>query len=356
MSRDEQGEKESPILASIRNFMMSHGGLGGAENREFDVAMGVDSSSDTAKGYAFGGEVMPDLGDVPIPGQQPQSVPRATAAPPVVAQSPIQGILAQSQGLGAQMAGQYTPEKRNELYAALLERQNSMPNAIGMGLSSVGDAIARGYGHDQTNFLDKTMQGQKQGLEQGLGAFDTAQKMTMAQTGAGMELGKMDPSSVISKIYQDSYSGPLKKLGYSEEQISKMSAANIEPVTQVGLKYGDIQAQKELKEATLELTAKMNEAQIANMKAGQQTRSDEVKRQQEESNKNLDVEASKHWIMHPVLAHQAATRLASGSAGAGAARAAQVPTFATEADAEKANLPDGTRIKIGDQTGTWRHK
>ena len=150
--------------------------------------------------------------------------------------------------------------------------------------------------------------------------------MALAQTQAGMELGKMDPNSALSKMSQDAYSGPLKKLGYSEADIAKMPASQIESVAQVALKYGDIESQKELKEATLQLTATMNQAQIANLKAQQEARTTELKRQQEEANKALDTEAASHWLMHPILASQARSRLAAGSSGgAPAAATAEAP-------------------------------
>ena len=272
---------------------------------------------------ADGGEV-PDLSDLPTPDEN--APPVAPPASPVAPASPIPSILAGAQGLGAQAAGGYTPQMRNQLYAAMLQRANTTPMAVGNTLASVGDAIARGYGRDQgANFLQNSLQNTQKTREEGLGAFDATQKMALAQTQAGMELGKMDPNSALSKMSQEAFSGPLKKLGYGDADIAKMPASQIEAVTNVALKYGDIQAQKELKEATLELTAKMNEAQIGNMKAQQQARQDELKRQQEEANKALDVEASSHWLAHPFLAAQARSRLAQGAAGAAAPTAVEAP-------------------------------
>lgn len=250
---------DQSFMDKIRDYMMSHGGLGGADNKQYDLALNVEPSTGTAKGYAMGGMVMPDLGSVPMPNEPPPPVSRGT--------SPIQGILSQSQGLGAQMAGQYTPDMRNQLYASLLERQNSLPNAIGGGLASVGDAITRGYGRSNSDFLDKTIQGQKDTTQSGLGAFDTAQKMNLQQTQTGMELGKMDPTSEISKSAQAAFSGPLSKLGYDPEAIAKMPASQIDTITQVALKYADIESQKELKEATIQLQAMMGNATIRNQTA-----------------------------------------------------------------------------------------
>jgi hypothetical protein len=293
---------------------------------------------DEEMGFADGG-VVPDMGNVPMP---PQAAPQMPPQPPPV--SPIQGILAQSQGLGAQMAGQYTPQMRNQLYQAMVERQNSMPQGIGAGLASVGDAIARGYGHSNSDFLNNTLKSQKDTTAEGLGAFDTSSKMAMQQTQAGMELGKMDPTSAISKAAQEAYSGPLEKLGYKPEQISKMPASQIESVAQVALKYGDIQAQKELKEATLQLQSMLGNATIRNQQG-------ERAQRQQELNKAADTEASKHWLSHPIMASEARARLAQGAVPP----AAPPRSFASEEDADKAGLADGTPIVIGGVKGTWRH-
>jgi hypothetical protein len=218
----------------------------------------MKSMSEPAKGYAYGG-VVDDLGQVPMPNEAPppvQNVPRGTMP------SPIQGILSQSQALGTKMAGQYTPDMRNQLYAAMLERQNSMPNALGGALASAGDAIARGYGRSNSDFLDKTMQSQKDTLQGGLNAFDTAQKGSLAQTQAGMELGKMDPGSEISKLHQDAYGEALKSLGYTEDQIKKLPATQIQAIADIGLKRADIEAQEKLKEATINLQGMLGVANI----------------------------------------------------------------------------------------------
>lgn len=254
------------------------------------------------------GGLVPDLGDIPIPGstfdvannsstfrtggQMPppaslppvvaaamaqkaaaQNVPRenipapaASPAPAPVAGPSLADILGQARQAAGSLYGQYTPERRNQLYSTMLERANSMPNAVGSTLASVGDAIARGYGRDQTNFLDKTLQSGKDTTKEGLEAFDASQKVELAATSAGIDFQKMDPSSAVSKMAQEAYGGPLAKLGYGPEQLARMPASQIESVAQVALKYGDIESQKELKEATLQLQTLVANANIANQK------------------------------------------------------------------------------------------
>lgn len=57
----------------------------------------------------------------------------------------------------------------------------------------------------------------------------------------------------------------------------------------------------------------------------------------------------------PVSVREATRRGIVGDSGAGPANApAQIPEFATEADAAKAGLKPGTKIKIGGRPGTWQ--
>lgn len=212
--------------------------------------------------------------NVPPPAQ---NVPRGTPGSPQVSTQSIglPEILANARGLGENLYGQYTPEKRNELYAMMAQRSNGMGPSVGGALASVGDAIARGYGRDQTNFLDKTLQSQKAGRDEALAAFDAGQAGTLAMTQSGLEIGKVDPSSALSKLTQEAFMGPLEKLGYSREQVAKMPASQIEAITQVALKYADVQSQKELKEATIQLQAMMNDASIKNQMIGRQMQATE---------------------------------------------------------------------------------
>lgn len=199
--------------------------------------------------YKTAGMIPPPPAMVPVTSSMPPAppvVPRGTmpapgGAPGGAPPPPMPGmgqILGQAQAAGNQLYGPYTPALRNQLYAAMLQRQNSMPNAIGSSLASVGDAIAHGYGHDQTNFLDKTAQANKDNVQSGLGAFDTAQKQTLEATSAGMELQKMDPNSAISQVSRAAYGPLLAKLGYSPQALSRMSGANVESVAKVAADYG----------------------------------------------------------------------------------------------------------------------
>ncbi len=274
----------------------------------------MKSMAEPAKGYAMGGVVMPDMGDIDIPPagfdvannsttmktagnippppvnpaiaqamaqQAAQSVPHATnpapaAPPPQMGSTPppmpgLADILAGAQGAGASLYGQYTPERRNELYAALLQKQGGMGNAIGSGLASVGDAIARGYGHDQTNFLDKTQAMNQDMTKQGLEAFDTTQKGKLAETASGLELQKMDPKTPISKATVAAYAPILiNKLHFSPQQVSNMSAAQVESVAKIGAEYGGKEMENLFHQAQLIVESQFKGAEIAEKNAQRQ--------------------------------------------------------------------------------------
>lgn len=322
------------------------------------------------------GLVMPDLGDIPVPGSSfdignnsttyktagqipppppmpmmrpamppqmppsasPAMMPHPGIAPSGAPQPPMPGmsdLLAQAQGAGSQLYGQYTPEKRNELYAMLAERANGMPNAIGNSLASVGDAIAHGYGHDQTNFLDKTLQGQKDIRQEAMGAFDTAQKGKLAETGAGMELEKMDPNSKISLVSRQAYAPLMAKLGYGPAALAKMSAANVETVAKVAADLGGKEMENLFHQAQLIVENNYHKAELG-------VREGEIKNT-----------ALKELASHPIgslipsATNQALKQTAGLTPGATSQGAAPTPMFAK-------NPETGHRIMSLDGGKSWK--
>jgi hypothetical protein len=175
-------------------------------------------------------------------------------------------VLNQAQVAGNQLYGQYTPDRRNDLYAMLLQKRGGMGNAIGSGLASVGDAISRGYGRVNTDFLNKTQEGQDAAVKEGLGAFDDAQKATLQATSAGMELQKLDPNSAASKIAKEAFAPLLKKLGYSDESLARMSGANVESVAKVASEYGGKEMESLYRQAMLVVQQQQAAAEAASKK------------------------------------------------------------------------------------------
>lgn len=313
-----------------------------------------------------GGGLVPDMGDVPIPGSSfdvgtggsttyktagvipppppmpmsmaglpppaaPMAVPRGT--PPSMPPTPpgampgLEEIMGSARQAAGSLYGQYTPDRRNELYAALLQKQNGMGNAIGSTLAGVGDAIAHGYGRDQTSFLDKTLQGQKDTTKEGLEAFDTGQKQTLGATAAGMDLQKMDPNSAISKISREAYAPLLTKLGYSADALSRMSGANVESAAKVAADYGGKEMENLYHQAQLIVEQSQQRAALG------------LKKEEIQSNR------LKEKVEHPILsalptaANAEADKIAGlgGSGGGGAAQTG----------------PYGAEIQKGGTTYVW---
>jgi len=178
-------------------------------------------------------------------------------------------VLSQAQGAGSQLYGAYTPEKRNELYTMLLDQATkSKGQGIGNALAMAGDAIAGGYGHRDSNFLDKSLQSEKDARQGALDAFDTAQKGKLAETGAGMELEKMDPNSKISQVSRQAYAPLLAKLGYSPAALSKMSAANVETVSKVAADLGGKEMENLFHQAQLIVENNYHKAEIGIQQEG----------------------------------------------------------------------------------------
>lgn len=157
--------------------------------------------------------------------------------------------------------GGINADQRAQLYAELIKRQNGMGNTIGNTLAGVGEAIARGYGRDSgANQLDKTIGLQQQGIQTGMGLIDKQISDQSAQN-------ENNPMSSASKLAQEAYGPIFSKIGIPPEQLTKMPASKIQMIAELGMKNADIDAQKELKQATLDLQSMIGNANIANQKA-----------------------------------------------------------------------------------------
>lgn len=141
------------------------------------------------------------------------------------------------------MSGAYTPDRRAELYAELMKRQNGMGVGAGNALSSVGDAIARGYGGDRgANFLDKSMGIQRTGTEGGLKLID--QQISDQNT---TEMN--NPASPRSRALQQAAAPILKAAGLDDSAIGGIPASYIDSILKHATDFSDAQARVQ---ATLE--------------------------------------------------------------------------------------------------------
>lgn len=100
-----------------------------------------------------------------------------------------------------------------------------------------------------------------------------------------------------------------------------------------------IEGQKSLAEIQNAQVMRKIQAMLANatIKNQAQERTQAAENSALEANK----ETAKHWLLHPVDAYNASKAIST------AGQSATMPSFSTESDAQKANLPKGSIIMIG---------
>lgn len=173
------------------------------------------------------------------PAQSPSLGGGMPAAAPSGGPTDINSILSAAQGLGQSAYGNYTPEKRAEMLAYLAQKQNGMPYAIGNSLASVGDAIARGYGHSQSNFLNDTMGREDASRKEAMDAFDQGQKAKLGETQAGLELEKMSADSPLARAKQAAFAPLLAQAGLTRAQIAKVTPDDVKDVASLAAEMGN---------------------------------------------------------------------------------------------------------------------
>jgi hypothetical protein len=248
----------------------------------------VNTSSDTAKGYADGGEVGdPGVYDVtdsenPVklsqdqhPMIDPNNIPPAAAPlqfnpraglPPAPAQAQpapaVPPIAPQGGGitnyLNQQKAqiGKYGPEEQLAVQNQLMQQRQGLGGKIPVALGGLADAIMQGVARAGNPGYAQQIQGQQNKLaEEKLGTMEKAGQQNLQQTEAKMKLDAIDSSSALSKAKQQAYTPLLTKLGYSKAAISKMSASDVENATNLMAQFGGKQIEMLIKKFELGLKA-----------------------------------------------------------------------------------------------------
>jgi hypothetical protein len=114
-------------------------------------------------------------------------------------------------------------EDRAKLYQQLTQQQKSPGSMIASGLGGLGDAIARSYGGQNTNYQKDIMANQQAQKEGALGALDTQRQQKMQDLQGQMAMQKADPKSPVSQGYRQIF-----KQITGKQPGSNMSAAMIE--------------------------------------------------------------------------------------------------------------------------------
>jgi len=90
-------------------------------------------------------------------------------------------------------------DDRMKLFQKLQAQKGSAGNLIAQGAAGIGDAIARSYGGQNTNFQDKTRDIQQSAQDAQLGAFDAERQQKLQDLQANMEAQMTDPNSPMSQ-------------------------------------------------------------------------------------------------------------------------------------------------------------
>lgn len=217
---------------------------------------------------------------IPPPIAAPEPiVPKQVDAQPIEQNVPQRTLPGMPPGIGADelspyinqqktAMGKYGPDQQMALEKSLMDQRNSLGYKVADAGKGFADALMQGVARAgnpgwQQQFENQNM---AQGQEQ-LGVMEKAHAQNLQDTQANMQMDMMNPSSAVSKSYQQAATPIFKQMGISLENVSRMPASQIETIATLGLKSQDIQLQSELKKLLLTLQGTGQEANVANQKA-----------------------------------------------------------------------------------------
>lgn len=278
--------EDTGIIDKLRKYVMAKGGLGGADDREYQIADGVDPSSGTVKNYDEGGEVDSNavlqsmapqgseqlVGAPPIVSEKPTPVPSApvaaqpvVAAPDVTAPAPPKPAAPTDQDYMTKASNMLGLNPSQQAGFMNLLGRNSQKGQFGAAIAGIGDAIASGGTLGKVNpgalakSEDLIQDKQKAGLE-GMQTLRGNQEKTVDLQ---QKLEANDPNSPLSKWAQKAYGNIGKKLGLD---LSHASASLIGDVAGKGVEELNTQYEGDIKQMGLQI----QKAQLEATKANQQ--------------------------------------------------------------------------------------
>lgn len=355
------------LMDMLRDYAMTHGGLGAADDRESDIAMNIDPSTTTAKGYADGGVIDDGEGDgnhgegtstsgVTEDGPQPidmASIPPPAAplapdvmqkamapepdmpAPPVVPPPTDQTYMDRANkvlGLG--------PDQQAGLMKLLGQKQQN--GQIGAGIAGIGDAIASGgtLGKVNPGGLAKSEDILANKTKEGIEGMQTIRGNQEKASEMADKLEARDPNSPLSKYAQKAYAGIGKKIGLD---LSHAPASLIADVSGKGVEALNTEFQGQLKLMGVNLQKEQVEATKANQQA--ERREAETTREADAA-KTLAGQGVVRKVLNQVTpSGRTAQRTLENQAQG-------VKSFNSVEEAEGAGLPVGTRVSIGGRMAT----
>lgn len=240
----------------------------------------------------------------------------------------------------------YGADQQMDASRALLQARFSPGSSIANAGAGFADALMQGVAGAGNPGFQKNMQDrQQQAFADTTGAMKNAHDTAMGDTKANMEIDSKDPESPLSRASQKAYASTLIAAGIPKDAVGSMSADLISDVGAKRITLADalarIALEHEYKMGELGIQGAQLHATVANQQA--QRKSDAAKA----------LEGRGVW--------RRVTDKVTGNPATKALEQELTPgatdhTYGTEAEAEAANIPDGTRVTIGGKTGTWRHR
>jgi len=263
-------------LVALKNFLMNaRNGTLGAGSKELNAADNIDpvikGSTDTAKGYADGGDITPSdeaaqllsgqgnglsfmqgaaakaaapadfnnmqqLGMVPpslqmppTPQTQPQPINiNASVPPPTAPLNPVVQASQTAQTMPPTNPSIYqgiTAEDRANLMQKLIAQKSSPGMLAASGAAGLGDAITSAFGKAPTYAQRNLRAAQEQNMEQRTGAMDTQRQQKMQDLQANIMEQENDPNSAYSngaRTFASSMTGKKFPSGVTAAQIKSL--------------------------------------------------------------------------------------------------------------------------------------
>jgi len=279
------------------------------------------------------------------PAQAPMDQKPMMAAP-VAPKKPLPGMPA---GVTPDDLKGYLDKQRSAIGkfdpSAQYDREMSMQNARSGIVPRLAQAAATFAGPEYAKANNDRWD---QAINQSAGSFERAREGTMKQVSANQEIDFMDPSSTMSKLYQQTFAPIFAKMGYDPADVAKMPASKISTIASLGIQFEDAQSQQELKRAMLGLQGMTAKANILNQ---QEQRKQTASKERVDAAKDLLSKSGNAKVLGIPIPFtsdvsgsdkEAALNIIRGQMKNG-----ETPDFEDEASAEAAGLPRGTEITIG---------
>lgn len=153
-----------------------------------------------------------------------------------------------------QQINQYGAQDQMAQQDLINEHRSSLPYKLGDAGTTFADAIMQGVARAGSGGFNQGFKNQQNLMAQEqMNALRGAEASNLRGVEAGMNLDRMDPSSVLSKTAQETYAPLFQKLGYPPEALKNMSGATIENALSLMTQMGGAEVQAKIKEYELEI-------------------------------------------------------------------------------------------------------